>query len=202
MSKKDNNYKMKNKEWSEKEIKQYLTEFLHGFDIQSIAAGPAVMNKNIEDSDKHEQYLRQQHSVDEKLKDYMRETLKGNLIIDANKWGTLFFICGINTICSMVALTGLPSHVKIVQGSINILGELFKTKAAECIIDLVSSPDQVVKDPKDNVYTHLVDEMLKVLTNEGFIKSMSKRGSKDMMEFLYAYTSESSDVKFKIVKDD
>lgn len=201
MSKKDNKYSMKNKDWTEEEVKEYLTQFLHGFNIQEIAAGPAVKNKNIKDPKKHEKYLRQHHSVDEKLKEYMRETLTGNLVMDTHKWGTLFFICGINTICSMVALIGFPSHVKIVQQSINVLGELFKEKASECIIDLVSSPDQVVKDPGDNVYTGVIDEMLKVLTNEGFIVNCSKKGATDLLEFVYSYTSEGK-TKLKIVKDD
>ena len=76
MTKKDNKYLMKNKDWTEKEVKEYLTQFLHGFDIQSIAAGPASTNKVREEKGlEAEQYLRQQHSVDEKLKDYMRTTL-------------------------------------------------------------------------------------------------------------------------------
>ena len=45
MGKKNKQYKNKNKDWTEEEIKQYLTEFLHGFDVQSIAAGPGSTNK-------------------------------------------------------------------------------------------------------------------------------------------------------------
>ena len=78
MSKKDNKYIQKNKKWTEEEIKGYLTEFLHGFNIQDIAAGPGAKHKNASEDAK---YLRQQHSVDEKLKDYMRETLNENLIM-------------------------------------------------------------------------------------------------------------------------
>jgi len=35
MSKKDNKYSMKNKDWTEEEVKEYLTQFLHGFNIQA-----------------------------------------------------------------------------------------------------------------------------------------------------------------------
>ena len=211
MTKKDNKYLMKNKDWTEEEVKEYLTQFLHGFNIQEIAAGPAVKNKNIENPENHEKYLRQQHSVDEKLKDYMRTTLNTHLVMDPHKWGTLFFISGINTICTMSFLEGFPKHILIVQNSIKRLYEVFLLKSSQCIIDLVDDPSNVTQDPKDNVYVALLDAMENILTNESFILNCTKEGAASLVELVNSYTKDGegkvkldvTDYKdFKIKKDE
>ena len=185
-SKKNKQYKMKNKPWTEEEIKQYLTEFLHGFDIQSIAAGPGADHKN---KPKDAKYLRQHHSVDEKLKDYMRDTLNGNLVMNVHSWGNLFFIMGVSHITSMAFLKGLPNHIKAVQQSLDNMHGVFRNIAATCIEDLVSAPDQVVVDADENLFTHLTDQMMRILTNEEFITNCSKDGStiEGMQEFVRSY---------------
>jgi|3_EtaG_2_1085321.scaffolds.fasta_scaffold73246_2 hypothetical protein len=201
MSKKDNKYLMKNKDWTEKEVKEYLTQFLHGFNIQEIAAGPAVKNKNIEDPEKHEKYLRQQHSVDEKLKDYMRRKLNTHLVMDPHKWGTLFFISGINTICTMAFLEGFPKHILLVQESIERMYEVFSLKASQCIIDLVDDPTNVTQDPKDNVYVALLDAMQTVLSNESFILNCTKQGPEHLLDLVNSYTTAANDIDVNDYKD-
>ncbi|MBE18163.1 MAG: hypothetical protein CMH79_05325 [Nitrospinae bacterium] len=190
MAKKDKKYKMKNKDWTDEEIKQYLTEFLHGFDIQSIAAGPGSTNKVREEKGLDpKEYLRQHHSVDEKLKQYMRDTLNSNLVMNAHSWGNLFFIMGVSHITSMSFLRGLPNGVKAIQQSLNNMHGVFRNIAATCIEDLVSSPDQAVIDADENLYTHLTDQMMRILTNEDFIMNTTKDGGtiESMEEFVRSY---------------
>ena len=121
--------------------------------------------------------------------------------MNPHKWGTLFFITGVNTICALSALRGLPGHITLTQASINRLYEVFKEKASECIIDLVSAPDKVTSDPTDNVYVALLDGMLFLLTDKGFIEMCSKRDGESMIEFINSYTEEGK-LEMEIDEDD
>lgn len=172
---KNKQYKNLNKQWTEKEIYGYLAEFLHGFDIQAIAAGPASTNKvRKEKGLEDKQYLRKFTSVDEKLKETLRDILYNNLMMSNRSYANLYFLTGINQILSLNPLAGIPKiHLKKVKISIEQLTQTFKEIANVCMIDLVKDPEKTTMNLNNNPYYSLIDFLSEILLDDTMITNLS-----------------------------
>ena len=152
MSKKDNKYAKKGKKWTDDEVYDYLASYLHNFTAQEIAAGDG--STLVETDGK---YNRQQHSVEEKLKDTMKDILQKNLVISPIRYGELFVCSLINHLSSLGIMSVVPyAYSKMVLLAIDHLEEIYLGTINKCTIDLVKDPTKVVMDATDNPYTFLV----------------------------------------------
>ena len=169
MSKKDNKYAKKGKKWTDDEVYEYLSQYLHGFTAQEIAAGDGSTLV-----EKEGKYNRQQHSVEKKLQNTMKEILQQNLVLSPIRYGELFVCSLINHLSSLAIVSIVPeAYKKMVLLAIDHLEEIYLGTIKKCTVDLVKDPTTVIMDAEDNPYTFLVMCMADVFRMPGAHKILS-----------------------------